>query len=383
MVYAMAESKQRREREVKEMIREMIKGHKHLYLLKTLALTVIGASVATFGFTGCGNSKAGSSDTSEISNESSDAAESSAELKEFRIGAGGSDDSPAMELASVAYDKGYLEEELNKVGYTVKVSAFQGGGPEINEALAAGELDAAIYGDFPAFTSKSNGIDTKIIALTNGQQQYAVLAANDEIKTAKDLEGKKVIVQQGTVVQYFYEHYVEARGLDADKIEIINSGDAMSLLQSGDADAYIMQQNLLYYYESLGVGKVIDTGNDIPEGSPTFVFEVASKLLEEKPEIGVAVNKALIRAYDDVAENPQTLYDAVASEAIPAEFQEKNYEFDKSLKFMSPEITSEKISYYENLNQWMQDHSIISNPVDVQAFIDNSYYKKAFDELKK
>ena len=113
------------------------------------------------------------------------------------------------------------------------------------------------------------------------------------------------------------------------------------------------------------------------------MFEVASKLLEEKPEIGVAVNKALIRAYDDVAENPQTLYDAVASEAIPAEFQEKNYEFDKSLKFMSPEITSEKISYYENLNQWMQDHSIISNPVDVQAFIDNSYYKKAFDELKK
>ena len=181
-----------------------------------------------------------------------------------------------------------------------------------------------------------------------------------------------------------FQHYVEARGLDADKIELINAAsDAMSLLQSGDADAYIMNPNVLYYDESLGVGKVIDTGSDIPEGSTTFVFEVSSKLLEEKPEIGVAVNKALIRAYDDAAENPQTLYDAVASESIPAEFAAKNYEFDESLKFMSPEITSEKISYYENLNDWLQDHSIISNPVDVQAFIDDSYYKKAFDELKK
>ena len=46
---------------------------------------------------------------------------------------------------------------------------------------------------------KSNGIDTTVVASVNGQQQYAVISSNDEIKEAKDLEGKKVIVPQGTV----------------------------------------------------------------------------------------------------------------------------------------------------------------------------------------
>lgn len=353
---------------------------------KLLTVTLLAATLA-FGLGGCGSPDVSSEDagvSEENVADEADAEESvdTSELKPFRIGAGGADDSPTMEIAKIAYDKGYLEEELNSVGYTVKVSSFMGAGPEINEALAAGELDAAIYGDFPAFTSKSNGVDTTVIALVNGQQQYAVLAANDEIKEAKDLEGKKVIVPQGTVAQYFYEHYVEARGIDASKVEIINAtGDALSLLQSGDADAYIMQPSSLSYYASIGLGTIVDTGSDIPEGSTTYLFEVASSVLEESPEVGVAVNKALIRAYQEAVKNPQILYEAVASESLPAEFTIKNYEFDTSLSYMSPEITDDTIQYYKDLNDWLIDHSIISDAVDVDSFVNRSYYEQAVEEL--
>ena len=83
----------------------------------------------------------------------------------LRIGVGGQDDSYIMELGTFAYTQGYLEEELNAVGYTFDPYIFKQTGPEVNEALASGDLDGAIYGDLPAFTSKSNGMPEMARAL--------------------------------------------------------------------------------------------------------------------------------------------------------------------------------------------------------------------------
>lgn len=359
---------------------------------------VMLAAAMTLSLAGCGSSDAASdaevtesaaadeaaSDKTTSDEASADDAVDTSELKPLRVGVGGSNDTYTMYTGNVAYTQGYLEEELNAVGYTLELSNFAGAGPEINEALAAGQLDAAVYGDFPAFTSKSNGIDTTVVASVNGQQQYAVITSNDEIKEAKDLEGKKVIIAQGTVTQFFWDHYATARGLDESKIEIINAtSDAQSLLATKDADAYIMMPSSLYYMESLGLGTVIDTGADIPEGSTTYLFVVTSNLLKESPEVGVAINKALIRAYDDIAADQQILYDATATLTITADFTQKDYEFDTVLDALSPEIPEDRLSHYDELNDWLVSHSIISQPVDVDSFIDRTYYKQAAEELGK
>lgn len=87
----------------------------------------------------------------------------------------------------------------------------------INEALASKNLDAAIYGDFPAFTSKSNGIDTTVVANLNSKYQCGILVAADKtdvIKEPKELEGKKVIMMTGTSIQYFWEQYVSHYEID-------------------------------------------------------------------------------------------------------------------------------------------------------------------------
>ena len=39
--------------------------------------------------------------------------------------------------------------------------------------------------------------------------------------------------------------------------------------------------------------------------------------------------------------------------------------------------------YYEELNNWLYDHKIIQNKVDVNAFIDTQYYAQAKQELVK
>lgn len=300
--------------------------------------------------------------------------------KTLRIGAAGHDGANTMELGNLAYDSGILEEELNKVGYTVEIVSFSTGGPEINEALASGSIDAAIVGDFPAFTSKSNGIDTTIVATANQKNQYGIVVT-DGISSAKDLEGKRVIIPAGTVAHYYWEHFVAANGLDDSKIETINAAaDAPSLLQAGEADAYAITKYIAAYYEETGLGTVLEDEAEV-DGSTTFIFEVKTDLLTETADLGTAINKAMIRAYNEAVENPDKLYQALASENVPEEAWKVSYSFDDTLSFLSPEITDDLMDYYNNLNDWLYDHSIITSKVDVESFIDTSYYAKAKAEL--
>lgn len=347
--------------------------------LKKILGIVLAAGILSVLTTGCSSAP----QNNDLNSTSSEVTEASQKI--FRLGVNGSSSSGMlMEIAGLAYKNGYLEDELENIGYGLEVTPMPGG-PVINEALASNNLDAAIYGDFPAFTSKSNGIDTTVVANLNSKFQCGILVAADKadiINEPKDLEGKKIIIQLGTSIQYFWEQYVKYYGLDDKNIQIINaSSDANSLLSSGEADAYVSSLYSISYLESLGLGKVFDDGSEVTEGVTTFVFEISTDLLKNDPNVGVAVNKALIRAYDDATADPNVLYEAVSSEYMTAEIMASEYAFDTSLSYTYPEITPELIDYYGNLNEWLYDHSIISEKVEVNTFFDNSYFTKAVEEL--
>ena len=345
------------------------------------------AGTMVFGLTGCAGASKDSASSSDAETEESTAiaetadVDTAADLKTLRIGVGGVDGGGILEGAALAVKNKYFEEELEKVGYQPEYIYFSGAGPEINEALAGDQIDAAIVGDFPTFTAKSNGIDTTIIAETNQKVNYGILTTVENAETIEDLKGKTAVVFGGSVSQFFWMNYLEKKGIDIDEIPYVNSTDATTLLNSGDAQVYPVTAYMAYYLESMGIGHVIDTADaDI---WTTFVFEVKSDLLKENDQLGVAINKALIRASKEAQENPQSQYDALASETVSAEAWEKYYAADPTLSNLSPEITEEIIAYYEKENQWMLDNGVISNPVDISTFVDTSYYERALQELEQ
>lgn len=354
---------------------------KKLLTVSLLAVTLV------FGLVGCGTDDTSSDDAGvtkeNVVDENTKKNDSSEELKTLRMGTNELNDEPIMDLATVAYDKELLEEELNKIGYTLDLRTFAGAGPEINEALASGNLDVAVYGDFPGYLCESNGIDTTLVAMANSYMQYGIIATDKNIKEPKDLEGKKVIVGQGQVTQFFWEQYVNAKDIDASKVEIINSNDFQSLLSSGEADAFVNVLYLVKYLESLGLGTVFDDGSDVPDGYTTYVAIVRNEILEKNPEIGVAINKALIRAYEIVKENPQEYYDSLATSAMSAEIMATGYAFNPSLSHLDPKIGDEQLAYFDKLNNWMYDNGIISEKIDLSKFVDVSFYETAKQELEK
>lgn len=345
------------------------------------AAMVLALSLGTF--TGCGSSK--ESDTSESSaNEktvdASTEKKDTEDLKEFRIGVPGQENAYVGGLFNVAYYEGYLKEELNAVGYEPSLVAALTG-PILNESLAAKEIEATVYGDFPAFTAAASGLGNEIVAVVDSKYQYAVLTADDSsIKSPKDLDGKTVAVPQGTVIQFFWDKYVKANGLDESSISLVNSTDSATLFQTGDIDAAAATIASGYYFEKLGIGAgVFAVGED--EAYTTLVATVRGDILDEKPEVGVAINKALIRAYNAVKENPDILYKDQESASIDATIWEKAQSFDPSLDNLKVEITDETLAFYNELNQWLVDNQIISSAVNLDEVVHTEYYKQAVEEL--
>lgn len=341
---------------------------------------ILAAGVMLLGLTACG-SNASTTEGDDGTNASAGSDNADTELKTVRLGIPGSEDSfVLLESGNVALYEGYFEEELNAVGYTLETKFFAGVGPEINEAMAAGELDVAIYGDLPIFVTKANGIDTTVVASVNSELQQGVLVLDDSIQEPKDLEGKRVIVSQGTVTQNFWEKYVEANGIDKDKVEVINSTDASSLLLAGEADAYVSNTYGLYNFINQGLGQLLGNSVEVPYGYSAQLVTVKTDYLTENPDVAVAFNKALIRAYEAIQENPQLLYDDSDTPTFSAALWEQVYAYDTSFTYLNPEITDKEYEYLEDFNQWLYDNGMISEKLDLENLIDRSYYEQAAAE---
>lgn len=357
---------------------------------KLLSLLTTGVLLLA-ALTGCGSADTnatteGTTGTTQGNTqvqETATNADPAGEQEVLKIGVTGDSGSYCAYLANLAIKGGYLEDALADIGYTYELVPFKGAGPEINEALASGSIDAAIYGDFPAFVSKSNGVDTTVVALANTKQQFGVISANSDIQSAKDLEGKKLIVPQGTVAQYFWESYAKQFDVDTSKVETINAMDALSLLQTGEADAYIITIPTLKYLESLGLGTILPDSLSYTDGSTSYVFEVTSSLLAKSPELGTAINVALIQAFEEAQNDPQKLYDSLASDSITADMYKAELSFDETLSYLSPEITDAQFTYYDELQDWLISHSIIAEKVDTAKFFDAGYYQKAVQKLQE
>ena len=346
------------------------------------------AGLMVMGMTACGSEGEKESSTQEAQKtESTDTTEAkttdSSEYKTLRIGCGDALNHNLIDLAGVAQSKGYLEEELNEVGWTCEATGFAGQGPEINAALMSNSLDAATYGDFPTLTGTGSGADFSAVAVLDPSLTYGIFVADDAIQEPKDLEGKKIVVQRGTALYYFWEQFVKGTGIDADSIEVINSNasDAVSLLQTGEADAFVSAGYSLGYYEKQGLGHRLE-GYDIQTGSTSTYFVINDSVLKESPEVAVALNKALIRAYNDITADPDSFYELLG-ERYGAEAVKEAYGFDETLSYLTPEFTDDVKKTLNGLYDWMNKNQLLGSEFDPESVLATEYYDQAVKELEE
>lgn len=352
-------------------------------LLKKAGL-LTAVLVFMFAFTACGDvgSSESGTDSSNVGSGSADEA-TNGELKTIKIATPGQNAAP-VENAALAQSLGYIDEELEAAGYQVEYVGFAQAGPAINEAFAAGEVDYAVYNELPALTAKSNSVDIKIIATVTQDYNYAIIATGDSgIQSAADLKGKKVIVTAGTILYKYFIDVCNANGVDPASVEQINAqADANSVLTSGEADAYVTAYSAALRLQNTGIGNIIiDTTAQADAEERTGIALVArTEVLESEPESAKALIRALNRASEYAAENPDDVYTLLEDENNSVDLLKEIYAYDTSFSYFAPNLSDEYKAKVEAQYNFAKENQLLGGDVDLDELIDSTYLDEVLAE---
>ena len=221
-------------------------------------------------------------------------------------------------------------------------------------------------------------MDIRVIGVADKQMNAGVLAQKDAgIQSPKDLEGKKVIIGIGTNYQEYWKHLVDIYDIDESKVEIVNVvSDAASVFTTGEADAWLTLYYNVVYYENQGLGVDVENSVAHPEMASLWTVTGRNDFLQENPDAAVAVLKALQRAKEETVSNPDEFFHAIASPTLGVDVFRKAYGFDDTFAFLDSDIDSGVTDKLNYLSDFMLENGYISKAIDVDSFVDTSYYEK-------
>ena len=332
------------------------------------AATGIGLVTAAASLVGCGSADANASSTA-VSSEAG-------ALKTVRIAVPGRDGTLA-ESARIAQTRGFLEEELRKVGYQPAYTGFVQAGPAINEGLAAGSIDLAEYADLPGYSAIAKGVAVKAFASTNSAGHGAIFAsAASGVKDLAGLKGKKIAVGFGTASHHYLLQALASVNLMPKDVELVNAAtDGATMVTAGQADAYASALFDVLNTAGKAKGTIIGSTQEHPEWASMFLFFYRADFNRENPKVAPAVVRALQRAYRLASTDSNAGYKALTSKMISEDMARKLYAtgFDS----LDPAITEDVKHKVETLGAFMKDNKLVSKTVSVDEYFDEQPLRQA------
>lgn len=113
---------------------------------------------------------------------------------------------------------GWIEEEFEEEGIEIEWALSQGSNKAL-EFLNSNSVDFGSSAGAAALMSKANGAPIKNVYIYSKPEWTALVTNKDsEIKTIKDLKGKKVAATLGTDPYIFLLRALNAEGVDVNKV---------------------------------------------------------------------------------------------------------------------------------------------------------------------
>ena len=162
-------------------------------------------------------------------------------------------------LQQIAQKYGIWDSVFGDDPVNVQLTSFSSG-PEVNEAITAGDIDIVINeGDQPFLSGIANGVDLTILSTELRQEKTLILVAdsNSEIQSAADLKGKNIAVPLGTYVHKSLIGVLQDNGISVDDVQLTNisaAGDAVAAIENGNVDVYI--GTIFSLYSEIQDGKI-------------------------------------------------------------------------------------------------------------------------------
>ncbi len=328
---------------------------------------------------------AGDEETVTQSEDESSAGADDADLETISIGFPSSGNDWAGGVAGVAYVEGYLEEYLNPLGYTAEMNGFVGAAPAIHEALVSEDLDYVVYAGMAGVLGKANDIDTTLLGVTAWTSNWRLIVSADSgIETLEDLAGKSIAYQRGASPQMYMLRVLNEGGVDYEDVEGVNMTipDGMAAVATGSVDAAVVAAGQEAELVEEGTAVVLHKGfeADPDEFYETTVLIGRTAVVEENEDVGVAIMKALLKAKDKIAEDPDAYYELSAEQSgSPLDVVLATAEEDEDIAF--PMNLEEKyVDSLKDIEVFLTENELITGTVDYDDWVNYELIERAIEE---
>jgi NitT/TauT family transport system substrate-binding protein len=208
----------------------------------------------------------------------------------------------------LARDLGYFKE----AGVDVELKTIEESAIYM-AAVASGDLegmaatvDEVMKWRSPDFCFKS------VLALDDSHGGDGVLTAKD-IKSLKDLKGKEVAMNEGSVSQFWFNILLSKEGMSEKDVKVSNmtADDAAAAFIAGRVPAAVTWEPHLGEVRKSGNGKVLIDSTATPGAIVDTVGLKCSVIDKQKADVAAFV-KAYYRAIDYLKANPEKSYEIMA-----------------------------------------------------------------------
>ncbi len=299
-----------------------------------------------------------------------------AQAKPIKIGYS---DWPGWTAWEIAKEKGFFK----KHGVEVELVWFPVYTDSLN-ALNAGQVDANCQSWNDTLVPLAQGLKQTAVLINDNSAGNDAIVAKPGIKGVKDLKGKKVATELGTVDHFLLQMALAKHGMTEKDIQFVPMAvpDAAAAFIKGAVDACVVWQPSLDMAVTEGKGKVIYSSADIPGLIPDLlVFQ--TKVVEKRREEVQKIVNVWFDVYDFLENNRK---EAIAIIAKKVDVDPKRYEaFIGGTKFFSLkdniksfEKRDDDKSLYgsaKTITTFLLDQKIVEKAPAYEAAIDASFVK--------
>ncbi|MCR6112319.1 ABC transporter substrate-binding protein [Bacillus sp. A301a_S52] len=261
----------------------------------------------------------------------------------------------------VAQEKGYFEEE----GLDVEIIFPANPTDPINLA-ATGDVTFGITYQPDIITAQQSGIPIEAVAPVVRSPLNHIIYLDETIETPADLEGKKVGYPGIPVNEVLLETMVTDAGGDSDQVELVDVGFELgSSLVTERVDAvigaYINHEVPVLKHEGFDVQYF----NPVDFGVPSFhelVIVTNETMIDENPSTVEAFNRAIVKGYNDMKENPAESLDILFEHEDQENFPLIREVEEESLDILLTKMESDEEPFsspneevWEETVKWLSD----------------------------
>lgn len=335
-------------------------------VISMIILTVVSLSILA----GCNGSKTASTEANNTSTSS----------KKIKIGVS---EYPGWMPWYIAQGEDYFK----KNGVDVELVWFPVYSDSI-QAFNSGNLDMLSVALSDTIAPYLKGTDFKIVLSNDNSAGADALAVKPEYSSIKDLKGKTVATEYGTIEHFFLLKALEKEGMKESDINLVNMsvGDAGTALISGSVEAAALWEPALGLTTARG-NKVLYSSEETPGLIPNLLIAKGDMIKNNPDQV-----EGIINSFFDVMEfyskNPDKSLDYMAKQCgISTEEMagsmsgSKLFSINDNLEAMTQKSESMKYIPYTALetSKFLKSVNMIDRvPTieELEGMIDSSFIKK-------